>query len=227
MSTEIRPSGPVKQPKIFDQLGILVIDGSGSMTDFGSGNVTKAMHTKSAVGQLFNRMQGSRVKQNFSFAYIKFDEFPTTIYDPIAFDFNELDSYEDDYDPTIGKGGTTYICRALEEAEKIAVDFLSRAVAGSAPHKVLILLMSDGMCFEPEVSKMVASKMKQNPAIQIACVYFAEVGKPNDLEAQNLLKDIASDPVSYYTTVYDGEALRSFFEKSLCSSSGISRADLR
>jgi len=63
MATEFKPTG-VKVPKVFHQLGILVLDGSGSMTEKGPSNTTKANHVSSAVIELFNRVC-SQTKVNF------------------------------------------------------------------------------------------------------------------------------------------------------------------
>lgn len=218
MTPEFKPVG-VKVPPVFHQLGLLVLDGSGSMTAMGPFNTSKAKHVSAAVVELFNRMNVSRVKQNFSFACIKFDNSSTLSLSPTAFDHSVL--MNQNYDPTDGKGGGTQIFEALNEAQKVAENFLSSAPLDGLPHKVLILLMSDGMCFQPDTTKAVASNIKSNPKVQIACAYFGEVGKI-DAAAQDLLKEVCSDLGSgpAFTTVYDGEALRAFFERSISQSSG-------
>jgi Mg-chelatase subunit ChlD len=217
MSTEFKPAGGVKLPRVFNQLGIFVLDGSGSMSENTTGNHPKAKEVELACFELFNRMNASRVKQNFSFACIKFDNTPTTILSPIQFDFNTL--MNTNFDPLDGKGGQTYINLALERAKEMAEDFLNSASVESVPHKVLILLMSDGMCFEPDKTLQISSEIKSNPKIEIASVYFGTVGG-NDVNAQNLMKDVASD-TTRFSTVYDGEALRSFFERSISQSANI------
>jgi len=222
MSTEFKPAGGVKLPRVFNQLGILVLDGSGSMTEIATGNAPKAKHVESAIYELFNRMNGSRVKQNFSFACVKFDNTPSITLKPTAFDFSML--MNTNFDPLEEKGGQTYINLALEQAKQLAEEFLNSAQAGSVPHKVLILLLSDGMCFEPEKTNLIASDIKSNPKIEIATVYFGTVGN-NDVDAQTLMKEVASDSTRY-TTVYDGEALRNFFERSISQSAGINQSDL-
>jgi len=223
MSDEFKPAGGVKLPRVFNQLGILVLDGSGSMTEIATGNAAKAKHVESACFELFNRMNGSRVKQNFSFACIKFDNSPTVTLQPTAFDFSVL--MNTNFDPLEGKGGQTYINLALEQAKQVADDFLNSAQAGSVPHKVLILLLSDGMCFEPEKTLNITNEIKLNPKIEVATVYFGTVGN-NDVDAQTLMKEVASD-TTRYTTVYDGEALRNFFERSISQSAGINQSDLK
>jgi uncharacterized protein YegL len=212
------PVGMPVIPKFFHQLGIFVLDGSGSMTEKAAMNSTKAKEVSAAVIELINRLNVSRVKQNFSFACIKFDELATVTLQPTQFDLDRLTA--ENFDPTIGKGGGTQIFEALEEAKQMAESFLMSAPKDGVPHKVLILLMSDGMCFQPETTLAVASNIKMNPKIQIASVYFGSIGE-NASDAQKVMKELSSDSSTYYTTVYDGEALRSFFERSLSQSAGI------
>lgn len=219
---DFRPTGNVKLPRVFNQLGILVFDGSGSMEEMATGNAPKWKHVESACMELFNRMNAARVKQNFSFACIKFDNSPSIELQPTPFDFSTL--MANNWNPIDGKGGQTYINLALEQAKEMAEDFLSSAGIGSVPHKVLILLMSDGLCFEPQKTLEVADEIKTNPKIEIATCYFGAVGS-NDVNAQDLMKQVASDPTRF-TTVYDGETLRSFFERSISQSAGINQSDL-
>lgn len=211
------PVGIPKLPRYFHQLGILVLDGSGSMFDKAAMNSTKSKEVNAAVVELFNVINISRVKQNFSFGCIKFDTDATVNLIPTEFNYSNLIGY--DYDPTVNKGGGTHIFDALHKAKEMTDDFLNSASSDSVPHKVLVLLMSDGMCFEPDKTRKIAADLKSNPKVLIACAYFGTIGN-NDKEAQQLLKEISSDS-SYYTTVYDGEALRAFFEKSISQSSGL------
>jgi len=64
----------VSIPKSFDQLGILILDGSGSMHGTGSGNLTKAENVNMAIKDLISRFQASINKANFSFAIITFSD---------------------------------------------------------------------------------------------------------------------------------------------------------
>jgi hypothetical protein len=212
------PVGTPFIPRFFHQLGILVLDGSGSMEEKATSGASKGKEVSAAVVELFNRLNVSRVKQNFSFAGIKFDTNVEISMQVSVFDYNAF--VKIDLDPTIGKGGGTRIDEGLKIAKELADDFLQSAPEGGVPHKVLILLMSDGMCFRPDLTKALAQSLKANPKIQIASAYFGTVGDI-DPDAQGLLKEVASDPVTFYTTVYDGEALRNFFERSISQSAGI------
>lgn len=210
-------------PRTFHQLGILVLDGSGSMGATGRQQLTKAQEVELGVKELFTRFDASSKKSNFSFACIKFDTTSTVTLQPTA--FQDLNYFGEDFNPLNGKGKGTHIFDALNEAKKLAEDFLANAPSDGLRHSVVILLMSDGLCFQPETTIAVAENIKQNKQIVIASAYFAEIGNSNSEvnDTKNLLQTVATNPVSYYATVYDGEALRKFFESSISQSSGIGK----
>ena len=208
-------------PRTFHQLGILVLDGSGSMSNTGRQQLTKAQEVEMGLKEMFSRFDASRVKNNFSFACIKFDTTSTTTLSPTP--FTEIDYLSEDFNPLNGKGQGTHIFDGLNEAKRLAEDFLNNADSDGVKHSVLILVMSDGMCFQPSTSIAVAENIKQHGNIDIACAYFADLGTSNSEEAnetKNLLQAISTNPVSFYATVYDGETLRKFFERSISQSSG-------
>lgn len=210
-------------PRTFHQLGILVLDGSGSMSETGRQQLTKAQEVELGVKELFTRFDASSKKSNFSFACIKFDTSATTTLPPTP--FQQIEYFNEDFNPLSGKGKGTHIFDALNEAKKLAEEFLLNAPIDGLRHSVVILLMSDGLCFQPETTIAVAENIKQNPNIIIASAYFAKVGNTADevSDTKNLLQSIATNPVTYYSTVYDGEALRKFFESSISQSSGIGK----
>jgi len=212
--------GKVETPRQWAQLGLLVVDGSGSMTDPAAGNISKAQATNHAIRELFTRMKVSRVAKNFVFSIITFDDRPLVRLRPTAVNAS-LDENAD-YNPLKGHGGGTKIFAALEQAEQITNSFLLQAPAGGVPHSVLILLMSDGCCSDSTQTRAVAERIKNGPhgtQVKICSTLFASVGNP-DPAGEALLRDIANDPILGYKTVYDGETLRSFFEKSLSAASG-------
>jgi len=211
-------------PQTFHQLGILVLDGSGSMSDTGRNQLTKAQEVEMGMKEMFSRFDASRVKNNFSFACIKFDTTATLSMPPTQ--FRDIEYFNEDFNPLNGKGGGTHIFEALNEAKKVAETFLANAPQGGVRHSAVILLMSDGLCFQPQTTIAVADNIKNLGDIDIACAYLSDVGSSNiNIEESNstksLMQIIASDPIRYYATVYDGESLRKFFESSISQSSGI------
>ena len=213
--------GKVAPPPQFAQLGLLVVDGSGSMEDPASqGGITKAQATNSSLRELFSRFKASRVAKNFSFAMVTFDDEPklrlNTVQVGPALDDNG------DYNPLNEHGGGTNIYAALEMAEKMANEFIDSAPAGGVRHSVVILVMSDGCCSDPAKTQAVANRIKSGPngsLITICSAFFGTIGT-KDQAGEQLLKSIASDPVMGYKTVYDGETLRGFFQKSISAASG-------
>jgi uncharacterized protein YegL len=220
MTEPIVNIGKIETPKQFAQLGLLVVDGSGSMTEQAVGNISKAQATNNSIRELFTRFKVSRVAKNFSFAIVTFDNSARVRLHPTevgpALDDNA------DYNPLNGHGGGTSIHAALEEAERTANDYFAAAPTGGVPHSAVILVMSDGCCGNPSKTKEVADRIKSGQhasRVKICSTLFATVGA-TDAAGENLLREIANDPVMGYKTVYDGETLRSFFEKSISAASG-------
>jgi uncharacterized protein YegL len=224
MSTTFRPDGDITLNKSINQLGILVLDGSGSMEAPAPGNVTIAKAVEGSLIEMFNRFNVSKKKQNFSFACIKFDNTVSVTLEPVEFDLNTL--MNTNFDPREGRqiDGGTFTNLALEQAKEMAEKFLQNPPEPGIPHRVLILLLSDGQSHEPQKTLEISKEIKNNLDIEIACAYFGTVGN-NDPDAQTLLKEVASNATKF-TTVYDGEALRNFFVASLSASAGMSKSDI-
>jgi hypothetical protein len=76
--------------------------------------------------------------------------------------------------------------------------------------------MSDGMSGGD--TKKVADEIKDefSDSVVLCSTLFASKGKSHP-QAIDILKSIATDPVSNYITVYDAEALRKFFIASISS----------
>jgi Mg-chelatase subunit ChlD len=212
--------GPISTPKQFAQLGVLIVDGSGSMKESTAGGIAKAQATNNSIRELFTRFKESRVKNNFTFAVITFDDKASIRMPP-----TEVGDALDDngnYDPLVGHGGGTCIFAALEEAEKVVDKFLGSAPVGGVPHSAVMLVMSDGVCSDPARTRAVADRIKRGPhgpRIKIASAFFSTIGN-TDTQGETLLREIASDPVMGYKTVYSGEALRDFFKASISAASG-------
>ena len=226
LATSIK-SVKVTQPRTFHQLGIFLLDGSGSMSEKSSakGNAIKALEVDTAMFDLFNRFKVSRVDQNFSFSVQKFANNTTEIVGARRFKYDDFVNNNVSYNTRKGlehdlSTGGTEIYNALEKAKKMAHDFL--ADVDTVPQSVLILVLSDGMCFDPARTIRVANEIKSNPLIKIAAVYLANIGNVVR-EAKELMEDIASDNMC--TTVYDGDSLRAFFERSITSTSGVKLGD--
>ncbi len=219
MDDQILDLGVIDAPRQFHQLGIFVLDGSGSMSSSGRNNISKADEVNIAVRDLLTRFKVSRIKKNFSFAVVNFDtsaNLKTQVTEAEKIDDN------DNYNPMVGHGNGTLVYKGLEIAKREAETFLQNAPPDGVPHSVIILVMTDGLCHKPTESIQFAENIKTGAfggEITICTTYFSEVGKPN-IDAKNFLTEMASDRIMGFKEVYDADTLRTFFEKSISAASG-------
>lgn len=206
------------QPQTFHQLGVFILDGSGSMTDSATGNQTKADAVNTATRELISRLQISSVAQNISLAIITFDnksEIHTNI-TPI----NDIDSFAD-YNPLNNHGGGTDLEVALKDAKAIVDIHMQNGKLPEnegIPHSVTIVVMSDGASGGNPIAEADKIKEAYEQKVQICAAYFS--GKNGDSYAEQgkaLLQSIVSNP-NLYATVYSAEQLRKFFMSSMSSS---------
>jgi Mg-chelatase subunit ChlD len=207
--------GTIQLPPSFNQLGILVLDGSGSMQEKTDDGPTKAQSVDATVREIFARFKRSRYVKNFSFSVVTFDQ-SAQMHTPVTAAINLTDNGS--YDPMKNHGGATNIAIGLLEAKRISGEFLRSAPRG-VPTTVVIVVMSDGRDGEggvgdPEETRRIAEEIKRNPAITICSTYFAGAGRQDQQEEDNL-KALASNPMTNYKTVHDAETLRNFFYTSL------------
>lgn len=220
MTEQVLNVGKITSIRNFHQLGIFLLDGSGSMTAQAKiGSISKADAVNMAMRDLLTKFKTSRVRDNFSFAVVKFDT-SASIKMPIT-DCVQADD-QDNYNPTIGHGGGTYIYAGLDSAKQMAEDFIKNAPVGGVRHSVVVLLMTDGECGDPSKTLQTATDIKNSLGIDvvICSCFFQEAGVNTNQAAKNLLQDIATDRIMGFKEVYDADSLRTFFEKSISAASG-------
>jgi len=210
MTAEIREFPPAvtpKAPKAAEQLGILVLDGSGSMNDpdaYGRG--TKAEAVGKAVQELIGRLQKSSRKQDFWLALIAFDNNvevrlqPTPVVD---IDISHLRS-----NPYLG--GTTAIGDALYTAGEMANDFLTKK--SDLPRSVVVMLMSDGQSNTGRDPISVASDIRKKWSSDKLNTVSVAYGTDADKET---LKAIVTDKERDFCETDQSEKLRDFFLQSI------------
>lgn len=194
-----------QSPRAACQLGILVLDGSGSMNDPDKNGNPKHQSVNSAVKETLSRLQTSAKKNAIDLAIIKFGMEAELIADvtPVV----NLDPMQD-YDPLIG--GNTYVKKGLKIAAEVAEKYLKNPPVAGLPTTVVIIVLTDGG-FSEDPNEVVAY-IKQNNSITINACFF---GKEANDNAINALKSICTDPVNGYLTVYNTEQIRKFFIASI------------
>ncbi len=216
-------TGEIPQPTVSQswyQLGILVIDGSGSMTlpygedeesSLGGAAVrTKAEATDDATKKFVGRMIRSRNAPNFGLAFVFFNETVTHQRPPAK--MLEVDANAS-YDPTkYGIAGTA-IHTGLDAAAAIIEEFRREGAAFEVPLSQVVVLMSDGEeRSDVDKVKKAANRLKELPETRLCSCLFATRGQP--AVGETLLQEIASG-AHFYQRVYDTEQLRKFFEASV------------
>jgi uncharacterized protein YegL len=208
--------GAVKS-KLFEQLCLLVLDGSGSMSRKFDESQTKTQTTIKAVTELVNLLNRSTKSSGFFLSIISYHKNASVKLHTQHIDTVNPD--EIDLGSDFGAGKATRIDRALEEAEKVAEAFLNSAPSGSQLKRtVRILLMSDGYCHNPDASRELADKFKSKYLEKIRlCTCLISNDQEDFTAAEELMKDIASLVNANklcYTRATSGHELRQFFERS-------------
>lgn len=210
----MKNQGAAREGRMLHQLGILVLTGSQSMSRQGEGNVSLAENVNRAVRDFLAFFKSSSVVENYSIGVITYDT-NAFIHTPVT----ELKNMDDnrDYDPQKGHGGSIFIGRGLEEAEKMALEFLDNPQSTSIPHDVRILLLSDNCCQHYDQTIAIAKRIKKNTRINIYSSLFInsnDSGKTGFDEAKKMLIEIAGNPIRFKAT-YKEKELRNFFISSL------------
>lgn len=209
---------PVAPPS-WRQLGVLVLDGSGSMTaelqeqDRSLEGLvaarTKGEAVHSAVGQLLSRMQASRKAPNFCISMLAFNDRVTAEIAPT--ELVRLDTSMS-FNPTDHGVGGTRLGVALLRAQQIIAEFFSREVHNDLPMSAVVLVMTDGEDHDPAGAVAAAQTIKAMSNTTVAACLFASKG--GDDSPARMLEALSSGP-GFYQTVYSAEQLRKFFHASI------------
>jgi len=209
-----RRIGVIATPRVFHQLGILVLDGSGSMEEgLSTGKIKLSQEVSTAVRDTFSLFKRSSNVNNFSFAVIYYDNTAR-----IELDITPASKVDDmrAYDPTVGMGGTTSIAEGLKLAKQIADKHLSGQEDGGIPKSVVIVILSDGLDMTEQETLSIANTLKSNDKITITSCFFETLGGDRDgmNEAANFLKKLCTSD-KHFNVVFDSEKVKNFFVASV------------
>ena len=203
--------------KTYEQVGVVVVDGSGSMGGMESvSGLRKAESVEKGVAELAERLATSDMADQYALAVVTFDSrveyplSPTPVLDldPTDLQLNLLSRH----------GGSTAIGDALSQAGRVVEQFLAGEQDG-IPRYGVILLMSDGQSNTGEDPLAVAARLKarfaaskpHGPELVIATAAYGD-----DADAR-MLGQIASAP-AYHRCVESGVELRNFFFRTITRS---------
>lgn len=203
----IKSIGRITASKGWEQLGVLVLDGSGSMEKPGETRSPKGEEVATAVRGLISCLQRSSKATSFYLAVITYDDRVNSSHTPPTpvLKMNATG----DYNPLHGHGGETAIGDALRQAAIVAEDFLSEAKR--IPRQAVIILMTDGKNNAGTDPRKVAEIIKRSGQSITICA--AGYGRPGDID-ESTLREIVTNPKESVVT-RDPDTLREFFNKSL------------
>lgn len=210
-------------PQSFNQLGIFLLDGSGSMSEDAKGGLKKHQAVNHAVRETFTRFSASSKRRCFAFATVVFGvdaviQTPITVADAI----DDNASYDPLIPPLVDDRGT-HIGAGLAKCKGLVDQFFANRISG-IPNKVAIVVLSDGQGHDEAHAKSIAAILKSDSDLEIYCCHL-QGQNPSifDVGSAELLKVLANDPVRCYKTVYDAETIRNFFIASISASAGMSK----
>jgi Mg-chelatase subunit ChlD len=207
--------------KTREQLGVFVLDGSGSMDDPGEANCSLAESVNRRLKDFFPFFQNSRIKHEFQIAVISFDYEArvlmgrTLLTDVDVFqNFNPRDEAKDNPGTNIGAG--------LHLAKCIINEFFEAPNPDEYLRSVVIAILSDGMCQHPEKTQAIARELDTDPRIVISCGLYTTREREADKtytseDVKNFLQDIKSK-AGIYGVIDSNEKLRQFFMASMSAS---------
>jgi len=232
------PGEELSAPKWHEELVILLLDGSGSMSEPESGTgrrkaeavvyhlvqeaAGRAESPYGSQGSLLQRLKSSRNVNAFWLSVITFDDRVDVALHPRP--LSEVAPEDLDIDLLGKHGQMTAIGAALEVADQVAQDWLSAPDADPrTPRFVTILLMSDGqetMDTDPvRVAEGIKARAQQGgiqgiprPQVVIATAAYGDDADPATLEA---IASRRADGSPFFKKVDTGAQLRDFFLESI------------
>lgn len=208
--------GDIVKVKKKEQIGVFVLDGSGSMSDVGKANLTLAETVNRTFKDFISYFKTSRIADEFQIAVINFDNDARVRLPRMPLnDVNELEDF-DPRDPSKDNPGTN-IGEGLRRAKEIIDEYFSSPNPDKYPRSAVIVVLSDGMCQHPDQTRAIAKQVDKESDIIVSTALFStdtRIGDSVTADAKNFLQEIKSDE-GVYSTVYDEKALRNFFNASI------------
>lgn len=205
----------MSSPRTWHQLGIFLLDGSGSMERDGKSGRPLAHDANHALQSFLAWFKTGSKVNNFSISVITFGEQAEEHTPPTPLD--QVDE-QADYNPLTNHGDRTDIGAALEKAEAIAnAHFNQPDAQANMPHTVHIIIMTDGLCLNAEHTRQVAARLRQTRGVELFCTLFIPPISIADTEVQlakELMREVVGDDKRFRMS-YDEPTLRKFFKESM------------
>lgn len=210
-------------PRLFYQLVVFVLDGSGSMTYNGMTGRSKGEEVEKSVRKVIQRLRNSKNKNSFdiniwAYANESVEMLPIT---PVQSIKNDLSLNPCNY---IEKYNGTNLMLTLKSVRELCQNYLIDNSDKNA--QALVVILSDGALDEYEESIKICNKLKEQRGVSISSIFFeSKTWQENYLvedeeTLKNNMKNLATD-ASLFTSTLDPEEIRKHMIKSISTVSKI------
>lgn len=210
-------------PRLFYQLVVFVMDGSGSMTYEGKTGKSKGEEMNTSFLEVMERLKISKNKNCFDISLYAYANESINILKQIP--IKDLDLSKD-YNPCnfITKYNSTLLSETMEAVKQECSDYLRINSEKSA--QALIIVLSDGVVFDYELTLKKCNESKLNNKITFASIFFESATWQEGFDISSIddfkesMKLLASDE-SLFTSTLDPDEIRNHMIKSISTVSKI------
>lgn len=214
----------IELPRMFNQLVVFLLDGSGSMTYPGTSGFSKGQEVHEAVVKVLERLKESKNKASFDLTFWAFANENVEMF-PIK-PLKEYNLLNDCFNPSkfISDYTNTKLSALLIQVDDLIAEYLKKYDGQN--RKALVIILGDGAVIDNEKAVKIKMKMDSNPLISFSSILFesSEWQADFDLNKINKLKNsfskLASTEADYMSTI-DPDKIRSHMINSVTKVSKI------
>jgi predicted nucleic acid-binding Zn ribbon protein len=208
--------------RLFNQLVIFILDGSGSMTWTGTSGKSKAEEVSLVTNNVIERLTKSRNKDCFdvigyAFAVDTKKMIPVTSAEEVRLghDFNPC-NYIEDYRSTCAS-------EAFRQTEKDIESYFNKHASAGIKTRAIVVLLSDGQLHDHAETSAITKRMLVTNKVDVCCTYFADADSSSSEDeslSQEMLRELSSLELMYASTM-NADDIRDHMVKSISLSSGV------
>lgn len=202
-------------PRLYNQLVIFLLDGSGSMTFNGITGVSKSKEIETTVKLVLKRLTQSKNNNSFDIAIWGFAEESVQILGVTPLKEIDLGASMDSCN-FINLNRATCLKETLSNTKKQALDYISQNLDRNT--QVLLIILSDGEVHDQDESEVICNQLKLNKKISISSIFFESEEEDtmniDNNECRANLQKLASN-ISFFHTSCDPDTIRNHMIKSI------------
>lgn len=211
----------ISMPRLFYQLVVFVIDGSGSMKGEGISGKTKGEEVGEAITSIIERLKKSKNKESFDVAILSYSEDVATILSPTP--VTEIDASVNFNPCDFVKNYKTFIEPALGQAEEFIDKYLEQHKNKNS--QALLIILSDGALHDYKLAYETTNNLKHKERVTISSYLFedkkwkAEASQEALQELRDQMLKLSSTPfdesTKFFKSTVDPDEVRKHMIKSI------------